>query len=286
MGGGGPDKSSSSKHDTAKAIKHGDIRQVRVCSSAPLWCQLPPPCMSNCPARATRARKRPATCLSAPRRAPTAHGAARTFLRALGGALCAPADRILPHLATAGSPLVDGRHGRQEGRPGACISHSTGHRPSLARGWLPFPARPLRGPCAAAARHLRGTCAARSGVGWEAHLCCVFARERRARRARSRQRADGSCQGAIRRGQLLLCKREMMAPLGRATTLWSGKTRQVSSVAHIVTTARIDRRGADGMPSLCGSQCAQRHTPLSPRVRKLTTPPSALVPGCHCAGRA
>jgi hypothetical protein len=29
MGGGGPDKSSSSKHDTAKAIKHGDIRQDR-----------------------------------------------------------------------------------------------------------------------------------------------------------------------------------------------------------------------------------------------------------------
>ena len=172
MGGGGPDKSSSSKHDTAKAIKHGDIRQVRVCSSAPLWCQLPPPCMSNCPARATRARKRPATCLSAPRRAPTAHGAARTFLRTLGGALCAPADRILPHLATAGSPLVDGRHGRQEGRPGACISHSTGHRPSLARGWLPFPARPLRGPCAAPARQLRGEVGGWVGV---ASMLCFCA---------------------------------------------------------------------------------------------------------------
>ena len=191
MGGGGPDKSSSSKHDTAKAIKHGDIRQVRVCSSAPLWCQLPPPCTSNCPARATRARKRPATCLSAPRRAPTAHGAARTFLRALGGALCAPADRILPHLATAGSPLVDGRHGRQEGRPGACISHSTGTDPLSRADGCPS----LRGPCAAPARPLRGSCAVRSGVGWESHLCCVFARERRARRARSRQRADGSCQG-------------------------------------------------------------------------------------------
>ena len=196
MGGGGPDKSSSSKHDTAKAIKHGDIRQVRVCSSAPLWCQLPPPCMSNCPARATRARKRPATCLSAPRRAPTAHGAARTFLRALGGALCAPADRILPHLATAGSPLVDGRHGRQEGRPGACISHNTGHRPSNTRMVaLPCaaPARPLRGPCAAPARQLRGEVG-----GWGGRrIYVVFLRVKGAREGRGR----GSVQTAAARAR-------------------------------------------------------------------------------------